>query len=371
MKYLDGNNGSSGRFASTSGGGAQSKTYGRVTKVHTTSNEDGVDSINSINFSLVRKTTESNLDSDNGTFTAYPLTSEFLALPIVGEVVEIYAAPKINTEILVVADSYYYSRIINLWNNPKDSLFFDTKRTIPVNPLHDSVDLNPLRVNPGDTLIQGRYGQIIRFHQEQDNGKPRIFLGTGRDFESPAVNQVELDINKSQSGVEFVVDGTSPLTTVKTFDKSFRSSEKPKTSNTYKGEQILINTGRVVINSEEESTLISSKEAFAVTSNTINQEAAKEICLESPKIYLGKNAMISNTPEPVLLGNQVEQYLKDILDELIRIADSLNTAVTAAGDTLPILSMKAGASSGVLKALRSKLNPIGESTLKSKKSFTE
>jgi hypothetical protein len=72
-----------------------------------------------------------------------------------------------------------------------------------------------------------------------------------------------------------------------------------------------------------------------------------------------------------LLGNQVEQYLIDILGELIRIADSLNTASTASGDTLPILSAKAGASSVVLKSLIKKLNPIGESTLKSKKSFTE
>lgn len=371
MKFQDPYGSTSGGFPSTSGGSSQSKTYGRVVKVHTTSNENGVSSINSISFALLRKVTESSLDSDNGTFTAYPLTSEFLALPLVGEVVEIYTAPKINTDILVVADTYYYSRIVNLWNNPKDSLFFDTKRPIPENPLHSLVNINPLKVNPGDTLIQGRYGQIIRFHQEQDNGKPRIFLGTGREFESPAINQVEPDINKTQSGVEFIVDGTSTLNIVKPFTDSFRSSEKPNTPNTYKGEQVLVNTGRVVINSKEDSTLISSKEAFAVSSNTINQEAGKEICLESPKIYLGKNAMISSNPEPVLLGHKVEEYLLNIVDELIRITDSLSTAATATGDPLPLLNKRGTASSIALRALKSKLNPGGGSTLKSKKSFIE
>jgi hypothetical protein len=371
MKYLSPYNINTGATSGVSAGGGGSIIYGRVAKVNESVTSEGIKGINSIKFSLLRKTTEGPLDSDNGTFTAYPLTIDFLSVPLIGEVVEIYVAPSPNLNVLKTADNYYYSRIVNLWNNPKDNLFFDVKRTIPENPLHNLVDLNPIQSKQGDTLIQGRYGQIIRFHQEQDNGKPRIFLGTGRQFESPAINQIQLDINKSQSAIEFIAEGVSNLTAVKTFGRSYRSSEKPKTPNSYEGEQILISTGRVVINSKQDSTLIASKESVGISSNTINQEASKEICLESPKIYLGKKAMISENPEPVLLGNQVEQYLIDILNEVIRIADSLNTASTASGDTLPILSAKAGASSVVLKALIKKLNPIGESTLKSKKSFTE
>jgi hypothetical protein len=154
-------------------------------------------------------------------------------------------------------------------------------------------------------------------------------LGTGRQFESPAINQIQLDINKSQSAIEFIAEGVSNLTAVKTFGRSYRSSEKPKTPNSYEGEQILISTGRVVINSKQDSTLIASKESVGISSNTINQEAAKEICLESPKIYLGRDSMISNNPEPILLGNQVEEYLRNILDEIIGIADGLSTASIA------------------------------------------
>ena len=376
MKYLTPYSLGSSPPSTSGGGGSPSAEYGRVTEVilapQTNPGGSGIKAVNSIRYSPMQNTNIASDEVDKGTEVAYPIGSDFFTIPIVGEVVRVILdIPSPNIDTLTTTPERYYTRIINYWNTPKDGLFYDTSKNIEFSSLHNIINVNPIKTSIGDTIVQGRYGQVMRFTQEQDSGKPRIHLSTGRPFEAPATNQVELDLHKAQSGIDFITDGLSKLETIKIFQNSHRSSEKPKTSNTYKGEQILVNTGRLVLNSKNDSTLISAKESISLSANTLNQEAGKEICLDAPKIYLGQKALLSSSPEPILLGNQVEQYLIDILGELIRIADSLNTASTASGDTLPILSAKAGASSVVLKSLIKKLNPIGESTLKSKKSFTE
>lgn len=357
------------------GGGSPSAEYGRVTEVILVSqtNEGGVGikAINSIRYSPIGNTNIASDEVDIGIDTAYPIGSDFFTIPLVGEVVRIVDVPSPNINTLTTTPYKYYTRIVNYWNAPNDGLFFDTSKNIEFSNLHNSISVNPIKTSIGDTIVQGRYGQVMRFTQEQDSGKPRIYLSTGRPFEAPATNQVELDLHKAQSGIDFITDGLSKLETTRIFQNSHRSSEKPQTSNTYKGEQILVNTGRLVLNSKNDSTLISAKESISLSANTLNQEAGKEICLDAPKIYLGQKALLSSSPEPILLGNKVESYLKDIINELIGISDSLSTAATAGGEPLPLLNSKGKAASIVLRALRNKLNPGGISTLKSKKSFTE
>lgn len=375
MKYLTPYSLGSSLPATPGGGGSPSAEYGRVTEVILSSQTNegglGIKAINSIRYSPMENTNIASDEVDKGTQIAYPLGSDFFTIPIVGEVVRVIDVPSPSINTLTTTRDKYYTRIVNYWNTPKDGLFFDTSKNIEFSNLHNSVNVNPIKTSIGDTIVQGRYGQVMRFTQEQDSGKPRIHLSTGRPFEAPAVNQVELDLHKAQSGIDFITDGLSKLETIKIFQNSHRSSEKPQTSNTYKGEQILLNTGRLVLNSKTDSTLISAKESISLSANTLNQEAGKEICLDAPKIYLGQKALLSSSPEPVLLGNKVESYLKDIINELIGIADNLSYAATAGGEPLPLLNSKGKAASIVLKALRNKLNPGGTSTLKSKKSFTE
>lgn len=370
MRYLNPYSLSGGaRAVAGSGVSPSTDRYGRVTKVILVDSDSR--KINSIVYAPIENLSSASEDPDTGFRTAYPVSSDFFTVPIVGEVVKIISIPSPNTNQLITSEEKYYERIVNYWNTPKDGLYFDSRKEIVTSELHDKVNVNPVKTNIGDTLIQGRYGQAIRFTQEQDSGMPRIFLGTGRPFVAPAISQVELDLDKAQSGIEFTTDGTSTLKTSKKFEKSHRSSEKPQTSDTYKGEQVLVNTGRVVLNSKNDSTLISAKETISLSANTLNQEADKEICLEAPKIYLGSEALTSSTPEPVLLGNQVESFLLSVIDELITVMDSLSTAATAAGEPLPLLNNKGKAASIVLRSLSKKLNPKGTSSLKSKKSFTQ
>jgi hypothetical protein len=375
MKYLTPYSLGSSLPNTPGGGGSPSAEYGRVTEVILASQTNegglGIKAINSIRYSPMENTNIASDEVDKGTQIAYPLGSDFFTIPIVGEVVRIIDVPSPSINTLTTTRDKYYTRIVNYWNTPKDGLFFDTSKNIEFSNLHNSINVNPIKTSIGDTIVQGRYGQVMRFTQEQDSGKPRIHLSTGRPFEAPATNQVELDLHKAQSGIDFITDGLSKLETIKIFQNSHRSSEKPKTSNTYKGEQILVNTGRLVLNSKNDSTLISAKESISLSANTLNQEAGKEICLDAPKIYLGQKALLSSSPEPILLGDKVESYLKTVMDELIGIMDSLSTAATAGGEPLPLLNKKGREVSIVLRSLRNKLNPGGTSTLKSKKSFTE
>ena len=362
---------STGQSPLTSAPGTPSD-YGRVTEVILSPTDtSGLKSVNSIKYSPVDNRTTASDEIDKGTQIAYPVSSDFFTIPIVGEVVKIVLVPSPDVSNLITTPDKYYERIINYWNTPKDGLFFDTSKDIQFSDLHSKISVNPIKSSVGDTLIQGRYGQVIRFTQEQDSGMPRIFLTAGRPFETPATTQIELDLEKAQSGVEFIAEGISKLKTLKKFEKSHRSSEKPQASDVYKGEQILANTGRIVLNSKNDSTLISAKESISLSAKTLNQEADKEICLDAPKIYLGQGALTSPTPEPILLGNQVEAYLLTVMNELIDVMDSLSTAATAGGEPLPLLNKKGKEVSIVLRALKNRLNPKGTSNLKSKKSFTQ
>lgn len=80
----------------------------------------------------------------------------------------------------------------------------------------------------------------------------------------------------------------------------------------YLGEQIIINSGRVILNSKDDSVFLFGKKAIGFSSaGTINFDTNNSIIMNSPKIYLGLKA-----EEPLVKGNQLKLLLDDILDTL-------------------------------------------------------
>jgi len=80
----------------------------------------------------------------------------------------------------------------------------------------------------------------------------------------------------------------------------------------YLGEQIIINSGRVILNSKDDSIFLFGKKAIGFSSaGTINFDADKSIIINTPKIYLGIGA-----EEPLVKGTQLTIMLDDILDAL-------------------------------------------------------
>ena len=80
----------------------------------------------------------------------------------------------------------------------------------------------------------------------------------------------------------------------------------------YLGEQIIINSGRVILNSKDDSVFLFSKKAIGFSSaGTINFDADESIIVNTPNIYLGLGAT-----EPLVKGTQLTIMLDDILDAL-------------------------------------------------------
>jgi hypothetical protein len=80
----------------------------------------------------------------------------------------------------------------------------------------------------------------------------------------------------------------------------------------YLGEQIIINSGRVILNSKDDSVFLFGKKAIGFSSaGTINFDADDKVIVNSPEIYLGLGA-----EEPLVKGTQLTIMLNDILESL-------------------------------------------------------
>ena len=116
----------------------------------------------------------------------------------------------------------------------------------------------------------------------------------------------------------------------------------PKSPNKYIGNQIIINSDRLVFNAKQDSILLYSSKSigFSTTGNfhfdTDNTENTKFI-VNAPNIYLGiKSQKTGELPtEPAVLGKELETLLNQLLDFLelllIDICYNVSGITTAPG----------------------------------------
>ena len=100
----------------------------------------------------------------------------------------------------------------------------------------------------------------------------------------------------------------------------------PQSPNTYQGNQVLLNSDRLLFNAKTDSILLFSDKAIGFSTNgsfhfdTSGGDGNKFV-VNAPDIYLGLDSDKYPT-EPALLGDKTEDYLNDLLDmidELINV----------------------------------------------------
>jgi hypothetical protein len=95
----------------------------------------------------------------------------------------------------------------------------------------------------------------------------------------------------------------------------------------YLGEQIIINSGRVILNSKDDSVFLFGKKAIGFSSaGTINFDADEAVIVNAPKTYLGIGAT-----EPLVKGTQLTIMLDDILDALRVLSVQLSGTMDSNG----------------------------------------
>lgn len=160
-----------------------------------------------------------------------------------------------------------------------------------------------LRAQEGDIIYEGKSGHSIRFGSSFENGQsPTILIRCGpnptakRSVEDSEFALVDENIDLDLSSIWMVADKTVPLTFA-TIDAEthFRSMDEKPT--TLKGNQIVVNTNRFVLNTKGGKLLISTFLGTHFTTlqdHTVDTEKNyKSFSLLNREIQTGKKCLIT------------------------------------------------------------------------------
>jgi hypothetical protein len=271
----------------------------------------------------------------------------------------------------------YWKEVVNVWNHPHHNAAPDTLQDNWQDDLlkgfPEQKTINPLIANPGDTLIEGRLGQSIRFGgskgastyiDDSNNGKPVIIMSNGQVATKNGSDLIEENVNEDFNSLYFFSDHKSILKSANSKRDSY--DVVPLKSDEYIGNQVILNGGRLFLNAKEDSAFISAKESIGLNARTVNLDATDYFCVDSKKIYLGKKARTSSGNEPVVLGTQLQNWLETLLDTLENVGSAMSTATAVSGGPVTNLVSTGPELRAVARSLKAQIKQF-----QSKKVFTE
>lgn len=193
---------------------------------------------------------------------------------------------------------------------------------------------NPTFPYEGDYIIDGRFGNSLRFGNTVPNGivpvqnnwstsgsigDPITILTNKKHTEQPTFNSITEDINLDGSSAYFTSTQQIPIE-VSSQNNYLSYTTPPTTPNQYNGEQIILNSGRLLFNSTQDHILLSSKKSINLnTVESVNIDAATQTVIQTPELYLGG----IETAQPVVLGNDLVDLLTKILNDLSFLTGAL------------------------------------------------
>ena len=295
---------------------------------------------------------------------AKPLYSNIKFLPLVNEIVYIISMPDPTiSENVSAGKQFYYFQTVNLWNNVHHNALPNTLANNPTNaqkyesteagveiqsdvPINDinlgltfqeKVGIRNLQPYEGDVLIEGRWGNTIRFGSTVNNstpsnswsnsgvnGEPIIIIKNGQTETNndPWIPQVE-NINTDKSSIYLTSNQQIPIEGASTNYSSYDSP--PENLNEFIGEQILLNSGRLVFNAKNDSILLSANTSINLnTQDTVNIDSKNKFTVNTKEIYLGNK----NATEPVILGDKFLDDFQKLLTNVISLTSALGTVGT-------------------------------------------
>jgi len=186
-------------------------------------------------------------------------------------------------------------------------------------------DVKPMLPMEGDLIIEGRFGQSIRFGSNPETQLPNFKLKVGQpdEISDEPLQLIEENINDDPNSIwisstDEVIE-LLPATAESKVHLQFYD-DKP---NEFIGNQIFINSDRLVFNSKAFETMMFAKKAInLVTEGVFTVDADRDMTLNtpaqmilnSPKIYLGSE----DATEPVVLGEALKTLLEEVIDMLLK-----------------------------------------------------
>lgn len=123
----------------------------------------------------------------------------------------------------------------------------------------------------------------------------------------------------------------------------------------YRGEQIIANSGRVLINSKDDSIFLFSNKLINFSSNEgIHFNTEREVIINSSEVRIGLEAK-----EPLVRGNKLKNILDKIFQDFDSLGNQLSKALDSNGNPIPAVQTAGSSlirSSKRLKTLLKDLN---------------
>jgi len=220
----------------------------------------------------------------------------------------------------------------------------------------ERTNIHPLLPYEGDVIHEGRWGNSIRLGStvgnsfipngwsngaNYENGDPITIIRNGQaTYTSDPWVPVTEDINNDKSSIYLTSNQQLPLFPANINNFSFSKSTPPINVGQYEGNQIILNSGRLIFNAKSDSILLLASKAIQLSCGETLGVDAKQISLTANKVYLGSSEGVEGTKiQSVVLGENLNFVLGDIAVFL----QTLNIAFQAATDSngAPIVSLQA------------------------------
>jgi len=258
--------------------------------------------------------------------------------PLLGELILIFNLPSPDSQNREGTSQDYYISVLNLWNSNHHNAQTSTDSRLG-SSFNENADLKPIRAFEGDYILEGRFGQALRFgsttkinssenfwSKTGKDGDPITIVSNGHKSNSKFLSPYVENINTDDSALYLTSTQQLPLKVSKTKLNPLSGTTLPET---YMGAQALLTSDRVVINARKENVLLFATNNIELyTKNTLSIDTDEKVVINSPQIFLGLNS--DNIPtEPAILGNEMVIVLTKLLNELGKFSDSLSTAVVS------------------------------------------
>jgi hypothetical protein len=331
---------------------------------------------------------------------AKPLSPNIKNYPLINEIVYLISLPNTNIGETTTSTISYYINTVGIWNHPHHN-GFPVNANIPPpsqqkdynqsqigsvrrvtdqsteiflgNTFKERSNIHPLLPFEGDVIYEGRWGNSIRFGSTVkdrpndwsttgSNGDPITIIRNGQPLNADPrgwLPTVE-NINNDLTSIYLTSTQTIPLNASSISYFSYPSNP-PQDINKFSGPQLIYNSGRIVLNTNQDHLLLSSIKSVNLNAvESVNIDTPTTI-IQSSKVLLGSK----NATEPVLLGDSTIATLNNLIDNLNGFLQVCSTVVsTAPGTPIVPLNLSANQLLTQLKIIQGNLEKLKSNTVK-------
>lgn len=316
--------------------------------------------------------------------TALPFYPNQKYFPLPGEIVLLMDLPSAPSPITDKTNETYYLSPINAWNSPQfNGLFLEEDKSVLYNSFNENDNFRGLQTFEGDYLLEGRFGNALRFGSTNKSGNqdlspwstnptelqnnPIILLSNQHNFKIPGSDLNVEDINKDGSSIYLTSNQSIPLDIGNIVLSNITN---PINIKDYTNPQVIINADRTIISSKSDEILIFGKAGVEAYSQgpIYLQSANVGLTMQDNQIYLGPFNNNSVNPEPLVLGIQLQEWLSELTVALSTFASTIGPTFSQPEGTL--LETLNAAASALQDSVETLQNKISSESLISKVTYT-